>query len=94
MRMVTIITTSGSPIMISSAEDARVLDGHLVCLNSDGQRLLSFDPCDVVAFAVEIPGQRSEWIMGGQTLADAGKNPERREWLPWRRAGTLLPSLR
>ena len=63
---------SGNALLIDQAQDACLLDGRLVCLDGAGARLLSFDPADVTAYAVELPGREAEWVMGGPGLAVTG----------------------
>jgi hypothetical protein len=75
--MVTVITATGNPIIIPLAQDARVENGRLVCLDAAGQRLLTFDPMDVTAYAVEQPGWDTEWVLGGPGLAMQGHQPPR-----------------
>ena len=67
--MVTVITATGSPILIPLAHDARLQNGKLVCLDAVGQRLVTFDPLDVTAYAIETPGLEPQWVMGGPGLA-------------------------
>ena len=82
--MVTIITATGSPILISLAHNVRLQDGQLVCLDATGRRLLSFDALDVAAFAVEAPGVEPEWVMGGPGLLSAAREPPPGNGTIWR----------
>lgn len=50
-------------------------DGRLVCLDAAGHRLLSFDPLDVKAYAVEVEGTDAVWIMGGIDLVMSEHEP-------------------
>jgi hypothetical protein len=91
--MVTIITATGSPILISAAQDVRIENRSLVCVDAGGQRLLSFDPLDVMAYAVEAPGVECEWVMGGLgLLASRAERPK--TGLPRRLTGLLRPTYR
>jgi hypothetical protein len=82
--MVTVISARGSPILIPLAHDARLQDGKLVCFDAEGRRLLTFDPVDVTAYAIERPGWDTLWLMGGPGLALTASEPPRSSGPQWR----------
>jgi len=82
--MVTVITATGNPILIPLAHDAHLENGRLVCVDAAGQRLLTFDPIDITAYAVERPGWDTEWVLGGPGLAMHAQEPPRSNSLLWR----------
>ena len=69
--MVTVITASGSPIILPLAHDVSMRNGRLVCVDTAGERVLSFDPLDVTAYAVEKETEDTVWVMGGLNLLQA-----------------------
>jgi len=86
--MVTIITATGSPILLPFAHDARMQAGQLVCVDAAGERLLAFDPIDVMAYAVESHERVPQWIMGGPALGQTIQEAPVSKPI-WRLAGLL-----
>ncbi len=84
--------------MLTSAFDARLENRLLVCFDAAGERLLSFDPLDVIAYAIEAPGKEPEWIMGGPPLAQSAENlanaeaAARKKRSQWRLPGLMRPA--
>jgi hypothetical protein len=90
--VVTIITANGHPVMLSEAQDARIIDGLLVCLDAGSDRILSFDPLDVLAYAVDDGRDEPVWIMANPELAQPeSAPPEAKKRLPWRLPSVLRP---
>ncbi len=79
--------------MLPEAEAACVLDGHLVCFDAEGNRLLSFDPMDIVAYAVDAGRGEPQWIMGGPGLLQPAATMETKKRPPWRSLA-LRPTFR